>query len=130
MSGLVVRGNAPPPPSAPGALYFDTGRYAMMCFDGTQWVEVETRPQTIDDENYPYLIEGPTVVTGEYWQYAAHDAEVWLITNGYNQHTHWISAPVYTGVMLNRYRIVFGFKDETLALQFKILWGGEPARKD
>jgi hypothetical protein len=119
-------GNAPPPANSPiGTLYFDTGRYAMMAFTGTQWVEIESRPQTIDDENFPYLVEGPTVVTGEYWQYATHEAEVWLITHEYVQGIHWISAPIYTGIQMNRYRIVFGFRDDQLALQFKILWGGE-----
>lgn len=125
VSGLTY-GNCPPPPNSPvGTLFFDTGRYAMMAFTGTQWVEVESRPQAIDEENFPYKVEGPTVVVGDNWQYATHDSEVWLLLHGYVQQVDWVSAPVYTGIQLNRYRITFGFRDETVALHFKILWGGE-----
>lgn len=141
MTPHIKRGNsAAAIPSAPvlGELYFDTGRFALMCFDGASWVEMKSRTTPLAPSlEYPHAVfchrhEDRDASLGMFDGMPLEPCELWLFDQGLRQNVDFASyygSPEFHHTELSEYRLVVRFKDPKQAEMFKIVWGGERVKK-
>jgi hypothetical protein len=121
-----------------GELYYDTGRLALMCFDGASWVEIQSRTMPLAPTvQYPYVVIchlfADRVVGGFLDHMPVEPCEVWLFNQGLIQHCDFASYYDYLrdnrGNLSSEYRLTVRFRDEKIAEMFRIVWGGERVKK-